>query len=182
MSAGPSEEFYLAKNILVSLNQNIRLNYIQSISDLQEISMFFGFQIYYIISSLIISYIIARLLVGKGYKFFLKHINEIRKKLGYSDLSEHATVWAEIFAKYGPKVVEISKIDNPHDKFIGCLRKASRPLESDRNIVIDDVEHFTELVQKNSIPVDKVYIDTKSGIMIKIFDAKAIDEAQNELN
>lgn len=81
---------------------------------------------------------------------------------------------------YGPRVLEISKIDRPSEAIIGCLEKASRPLEPGHELVLGDIQYFTKLVKENKIPVTNIFIDTKSGMIIKTFDPDEIERAQKE--
>lgn len=153
---------------------------IWSASDLKEVSGNFVFLIAFLILSVLTSYLLSRLWVKYGQDFLLNLINKIRVARKIAPFSDSPSVWDEVFVKYGGKVVEIGKIDKPEGKLIGCIRKASRPLEPERNLYLDDVQFFTEIVEDYDVPVSNIFFDTKSGSYVKVFDSEAIVEAQKK--
>lgn len=145
-----------------------------------SLSKYLSFQLYYVISSIIFSYLFARLWTSNNVQEkTLAHINRLREKRKLAGFSRLTTVWDECFTTFKTLVVEISSLSNPENKIVGCIRKTSRPLEPERNLVIDDIEYFTNLVSENHISIDSVFVDVKTGLIIKIFNRKEIEEAQN---
>lgn len=156
-----------------------RIAFIVSTSQLQKNLESMWFLLLFILLSIVFSYTTARLWTQKYYHIFLKHINWIRtEKLNISKFSKKPTVWEEIFTSEGQKVVKIVKLDNPSNFIIGSIRKSSRPLEPDRNIALDEVDFFTKLIDKYSPSVQKVFVDTKAGIVVHLYDPASIVASQ----
>ncbi|WCK53853.1 hypothetical protein PP175_21425 [Aneurinibacillus sp. Ricciae_BoGa-3] len=109
----------------------------------------------------------------------LKCVNKIRTWRGIAPLSKTASVWDEVFLNNDAQVIEFGKIDK-ENHMIGEIKKASRPFEPERNLYLEEVEFFTDLVTKYKIPVSNVFYDIKSGTYVKIFDPESIKQAQIE--
>lgn len=84
--------------IVLAVHFFARLDYLYQLNQLQSLSGYFGFQLYYVASSLLASYIVARIIAGKGRNWFRQFVNRIRIKHGISELSQHSTVWDEFCA------------------------------------------------------------------------------------
>lgn len=172
--------FYSIELFLKSMGNNRTINYVLNLKELQSSFTDLQFIIIFSILSLIFSYLIARFWVQWIFPRFLKHINFIRKeKIKISQLSGKPTVWEEIFITAEVKVVKVMKLDKPQEAIIGAIRKASRPLEPDRNITLDEVDYFTKLVEKYNPLIKNVFIDTKAGIVIYMYHPTYIEEAQH---
>jgi len=165
-------------NLVIFIGQKVsQWTYITNLSQIQKYTDNINFLIVYLIVSLITSFLIAYLVTGKIYNNFLVLLNKLRRKRGFSEFSKMTTVWAEFVVPYGVKVVGISKLGDPQKEVIGCIRKASRPSEQERNLVLDDIEDCTRIVEKHKVPVIKVYIDTRSGVMVRLFDQGKFEAA-----
>ncbi|WP_226639751.1 hypothetical protein [Priestia flexa] len=155
--------------------------YVLSLVNLQDSFTNLKFIIIFSSLSLFFSYVFSRLWVEILFPVFLKHINKIRKeRIKTSQLSNKPTVWEEIFIHPEPKVVKIVKIDKSEEYMIGALRKASRPLEPERNITLDDVDYFTKLIEKYNPSIKHVFIDIKAGIAIHVYHGISIESAQKQ--
>lgn len=157
---------------------------IWTVQDLKDASSSLMFLMAFLFFSLIVSFVLCWLWAKWGYKLQQKIVNKVRRSRGLADFSDNTSVWDEVFGKYEIQIVEIGKIDKPETKMIGQIRKASRPFESERNLCLDHVQLLTELVEKNpQITVSNIFIDTKSGTYVKIFDTeeiqKALDNSEN---
>jgi hypothetical protein len=173
----------LILNILFIINNNRHFSFITNLNDLKEAFTKFCFILFFCIGSILFSYLFARMWVEYIYSRFLDHINEIRiNKLKIGKLSKKPTVWEEIFTVKGPKVVKIVKLDKPEEFIIGSIRKASRPLEPERHLALDEVDYFTKLIEKYNPTIKHVFIDTKAGIVIHMYNPKSINDIQNNDN
>jgi hypothetical protein len=85
-----------------------------------------------------------------------------------------------LFLKKEAQIVEIGKIDKPGPGLIGELGKVSRTFEPER-ISLNHVDHVTRIVLKKKVPVDKVFVDVKSGTYVKIFDSEQFKIAQSSV-
>ncbi|UFJ40123.1 hypothetical protein LOK74_19105 [Brevibacillus humidisoli] len=112
-----------------------------------------------------------------------KLINKVRYRRGLADLSSRSTVWDEIFSTQEPQVVEISKLDKPEEKQIGSIIHVSRPFEPERVLVLDGIRLWTQVVAKYRPEPEKVFVDIKAGIAIKVFNSDVmLEHALRELN
>lgn len=151
---------------------------IWSINDLKIVSGNLLFLIIFLLLSSVVSFCICAFWAKWGYVLQQEVINKIRVWRGVAPFSNTPSVWDEIFTKNDAQVVEIGKIDKPGCEMIGCINKVSRPLEPERNLYLNEVDFFTDLVEKYKIPVTGIFYDTKSGTYVKIFDPEAIRKAQ----
>lgn len=156
---------------------------IWTIQNLKDASGSLVFLAVFLLLSLLVSFFLCWLWAKWGYKLQQKIVNKVRLSRGLADFSENASVWDEVFGKYEVQIVEIGKVDNPTNKMIGQIRKASRPFETERNLCLDHVELFTKLIKDNpDIPVVNIFIDTKSGMYIRIFDTETIQLALDKID
>lgn len=151
--------------------------------ELKVASGSFVFLMVFLGSSLLISFLFGLIWAKWIHQpIFMKLINIVRKSRRVAPLSKSASVWDEVFLNDDCQVVEIGKIDkldnDEYQGYIGEIKNASRTFEPERNILLNEVEFFTELVKKHNIPVANIFIDSKSGMYVKIFDPKEIHDAQ----
>lgn len=154
---------------------------IHSITDLKAASDSFIFLGFFILLSIIVSFLFGVVWSKWLHKRFMNRINDIRKRRGSAPFSKSPSVWDEVFGKDIAQVVELGKIDKQDSTscFIGRIANVSRHLEPERNIHLADVAYYTELVEKYKIPVKNIFYDTKSGSYIKVFDSEKVSEAIN---
>jgi hypothetical protein len=170
----------LAFNAFVKLSNYLRsMDTIWTTEELNKASGSFSFLLIFLSSSVIISFLIG-LIWSKWIhqQIFIRGINAVRKSRGVAPFSKATSVWDEVFLNNDCQVVEIGKIDKSENAYIGEIKKASRTFEPERNILLNEIDFFTELVQKHEVPVSNIFIDSKSGMYIKIFDPEKIIEAQ----
>lgn len=152
---------------------------IYDLLQLKESSVNIKFLTIFLVLSVLISYIFSIAWSLLGYPLQRMSINLVRTMRKTAKLSKTSSVWDEVFLGGDPQVVGIQKLDKPEDTtIIGCIEKASRTFEPERNLVLNDVEFFTNLVKEYEVPVESVFIDTKSGTLIKVYHPKAIERAQ----
>jgi len=167
-------------NLVAFINHKVyKLTYISDLSQIQNYTDNIRFLVGYLLISSITSFLIAYVVTGKIYDKFLALVNGVRGKRNLSRFSKMTTVWAEFIVPYGVKVVGISKLGDPQKEIIGCIRKASRPSEPERNLVLDDIEDCTTIVKNYKVPVIKVYTDTRSGVVVRLFDPDKVNEAMS---
>ncbi|HZH61039.1 MAG TPA: hypothetical protein VEY70_16045 [Metabacillus sp.] len=161
---------------------SINLPVVKNLKDLTKVAQSMWFLLYYIVCSLVISYGIARYIVGRGYDKFISHVNKIRMKNGKAPFSQHSTVWDEIFSKNNAQIVEIYNLNNPKTSVVGELRKVSRSFEPERHLTIEHVEHWTNILSKYEVRVENIFVDVKSSMVIKTYNQDDLKEAQDLYN
>jgi hypothetical protein len=172
-------------NLAVKISSLLRdLNPIWSTDELKTASGSFSFLIIFLGSSLLISFIFG-LIWAKWIhqQLFMKVINKVREWRGVAPLSKSPSVWDEVFLNNDSQVVEIGKIDKMDSEeygFIGEIKKASRTFEPERNLLLNEIDFFTTLVKKHKIPITTIFVDSKSGMYIKIYDPDKIYDAQKK--
>lgn len=155
---------------------------ISKITDINKLSETTWFLLYYVITSIITSFHVARFISSKGYKFVLDKINNVRSKNGIAPLSEHTTVWNEMFLNNNGQIVEYSKIEEPNFTIIGCLIKVPRAHEPEKGIVLEATDHWAKVMEYYNVQIENVYIDTSSGTILKIYNLEQSLEAQDLYN
>jgi hypothetical protein len=138
------------------------------------------FLVVFLILSVVVSFFMSMLWVKWVQPYQLKLINRVRNWRKVASLSKSASVWDEVFGNNDAQVVEIGKMNKEGEPVIGCINKASRTFEPERYLNLDDIQFFTDLVNRHRIPVSQIFYDTKAGTYIKIFDAAYIRHAQYE--
>jgi len=152
------------------------------VTDLTDLARNIWFLLYYVFSSVIISFYVAKLIAGKGYNPLLGKINKIRKANGIAPLSKKTTVWNEMFLTKEGQIVEYCKMDNQEKCFVGSLVKVPRANEQERNIVLEAVDHWSKVMEYYDVQADHVFIDTNSGTIIKIYNTDEALQAQELYN
>jgi len=108
-------------------------------------------------------------------EFFIK-INDDGKDnsvLKEKNTSAEETVVEEAVAKAVGKqaVYIVYKIDKPENYVAGSMTKASRPIEVDKALVLEDTEIWMNLIDNvYEFDVKRTYIDTKTGMVVKEID------------
>lgn len=176
---------FIYNGIIMVSSVLIKLNGIWSMPDLKNAAQSLPFLFNFLILSIIVSYVIARIWTKWGNEFLRKKIiNPVRESHGVAPFSEFPSVWDEVFMKNEPQVVEIGKIDKSGETLIGQIKKVSRPFEPERNLYLDEVEKFKKLNQIYELPIDNYFVDTKTGTYVKIFNTAkviaALAEMENE--
>jgi len=152
------------------------------INDLTKLSKSNWFILYYVASSLIISFYLSKFITGKGYKLLLEKINKVRKENGIAPLSEQTTVWNEMFLGNVGQIVEVSKIDSQDKFLVGSLLKVPRANEPSKDIVLEATDHWAKVIEYYNVRIENVFIDTTSGTIIKIYDRNEAIQAQDLYN
>lgn len=166
-------------NLLIKFSISLSsASYVWSLDDLKKNSSSFLFLFLFLILSIFVSLLMSYLYVKYIYPLQSKLINKVRTSRGLAAFSNTPSVWEEVFANNDSQVVEIGRIDKQATPIIGCISKASRTFEPERNLHLNDVDFFRNLVEKHKISVNCVFYDTKSGSYVKIFDAQQIRDAQ----
>lgn len=151
-------------------------------SDIRYLTLF-------LLVSFIVSFFVCWIWSIWGHVFLRGRINVVRKTRGIAPLSSSTSVWEEFFIKInegnenkeaqqnGKKAVYIIyKIDKPEDFVAGSMTKASRPLELDKGVVLEETQGWTDYLKNNPYNIIKSYIDTKSGMVVEEIDFKPLLE------
>jgi hypothetical protein len=140
------------------------------------------FLLFFLVISVFISFLLSNFYVKVIYPYQSRVINSIREKRGVAPFSEMPSVWDEVFGGNDIQTVNISKIDKQNECIIGEVSKAPRPFEAEKCFSLLHVDFLTRLVEEYKIPVTSVFIDTKSGTCIKIYDQSKLEAAYEKDN
>ncbi|WP_394557350.1 DUF6338 family protein [Priestia aryabhattai] len=152
-----------------------------TITDINKLTDNIWFLLYYVLLSLVISFLLAILVFTKGYPLLLGHINKVRKSRGVAPLSSQSTVWNEMFLNNQGQIVEYIKGDGTVS-LTGCLIRVPRAHEPDKSIVLEAVDHWTNVMDYYDVPIDNTFIDTITGAVIKVYNTTGAEEAQQLYN
>lgn len=153
---------------------------IWSLDKLKEESGNLLFLFFFLVLSIFISFILSVTYIKLIYPYQCKRINKIREKRGVAPFSDSSSVWDEVFGGNTEQIVNVSKIDKQGEYVIGEMEKVPRPFEVDKCFTLQHVDLFTRLVKEYDVPISRVFVDSKSGICIKIYDDEAIRKAYEE--
>lgn len=135
------------------------------------------FLVVFLLFSVLVSFLFSFVWAIWGFKVQQFFVNWVRAKRGFAKFSDTISVWDEVFGKNESQLVEIGRLDKPDNITVtGEIKKASRTFEPER-LCLADVTFMTELVREYSIPVDNIFVDTKSGLYVKVYNSKAVREA-----
>ncbi|MGG0403193.1 hypothetical protein ABEY54_28895 [Priestia megaterium] len=170
--------YWLLDNLFKKLTINLtflELNYLFSLKNLNDLSSNFIFLFFYLILSVLFSFVVAWIWSIYLYNKTMNLVNKVRIKRKISRLSVDTSVWDSFFfsleeAKESPLIIEMYKIDKPEDKFYGAVTRMSRPFETERSLILDDSTGWQQAHQYYKYPIKKSYVDTKSGIIINALD------------
>lgn len=131
----------------------------------------------FLLISSVISFIFSAIWCIYIYRWIQNIVNIIRKKRAIAPLSSSTTVWEEFFIKFDAKssngkeaLYKIYKIDKPEKYIIGSITKGARANEIDKSLVLENVQEWEKYIGDNIIPVNKVYVDFKSGLIVEELD------------
>lgn len=175
---------YLLFNSLFNLLgidlSGLKLVYLISLLDLNKLSLNLIFLIYYLVLSVVFSFLTAYVWSKFLYKRIIEIINKVRLSRKVVKLSEHTTVWDSFFFKLEEEgqeeqlIIEMYKIDKPEPEYrlCGAVTRMSRPFEAERSIIIDYSKGWNEAHKHYKYPIKNIYVDTKSGVIINELDYK----------
>lgn len=152
------------------------------ISDINKLSESIWFLIFYVLTSIFISFYIASFITSRGYSFMLDAVNRVREKNGVARLSQRSTVWHEMFLNNTGQIVEYTKVEDSKFSIIGCLKKVPRAHEPDKGIVLEAVDHWSKIMEYYEVRIENVYIDSNTGSIIKIYNFDEALKAQELYN
>ncbi|QOS89240.1 hypothetical protein [Peribacillus sp. JNUCC41] len=145
-------------------------------SDIQYLVLF-------LFLSFVVSFLICSLWSLWGNDILHMLINKIRKLRKIAPLSSSTSVWEEFFIKVNEDEKEkeavyiVYKIDKPEEKIIGSMAKASRPVETDKGLVLEKTNEWKESINKHyDYEVKRVFVDTKSGMVIEEIDHRNLKD------
>jgi hypothetical protein len=148
---------------------------ITTLTDLNDLSINITFLFFYVVLSIGFSFLISWLWSVYIFRFLMIVVNKVRVSRKVSKLSEDPSVWDSFFSKLEGKeeaalIVEMYKIDKPDEKPVrGSVVRFSRPFETERSFIIETKE-LEKAYEHYEYPVKRVYVDTKSGIIINELD------------
>ncbi|MCJ7988947.1 hypothetical protein MUB15_06090 [Priestia sp. OVS21] len=151
------------------------------ITDINKLTDNIWFLLYYVLLSLVVSFLLAIIIFVKGYPLLLEYINKVRISRGVAPLSSQSTVWNQMFLNNEGQIVEYNKGDGSAS-LIGCLVNVPRAHEPDKSIVLEAVDHWTNVMEYYDVPIDNTFIDTITGTVIKVYNSNYAEEAQQLYN
>lgn len=143
--------------------------------------------------SFIVSFVVCWFWSSWGNELLRNKINYVRKSRKIAPLSSSASVWEEFFIRIDEQtdvsketkndrdeekrivgktaVYIIHKIDNPEKFIAGSMTKASRPLESDKSLVLEDTQEWHDSIRNDyDFKIKRTYVDIKTGMVVKEID------------
>jgi hypothetical protein len=163
---------------LISPNSLFTVKISWSIDEINAATSDIRYLMLFLLLSIIVSFFICALWSKWGNLFLQRTINFVRRKRDVAPLSKMSTVWDEVFMNNDIQVVQIGRIDRPNEHtIIGEIAKVSRPFEPERNLYLSNVNYFTRLVADYNIPIADIFVDTKSGTIINLFNMAKVEVA-----
>jgi len=162
----------------------LHVNQVWTLEALNKASSDIKYLVLFLFASFIVSFFICWIWCLYVHEFLRNRINHVRKTRKLAPISSSSSVWEEFFIKINENDQENSsmkkiavfivyKIDKPEEFIAGSMTKASRPLETDKGLVLEDTEEWTNSIKDDfDYNVTRVYIDTKTGMVIKELDYK----------
>ncbi|WP_077736745.1 hypothetical protein [Bacillus sonorensis] len=155
---------------------------VHTLSDVLELSNNLGFLVYFVLFSVIFSFLFSWFVSKFAYKWMIDLVNVVRKGSGTAELADTSTVWNETFLKNEGQAVSFRKIDNPDEVIYGEIEKVSRPVELERNLLLTNIDVWTTVLKDNKdVEVANIFIDTKTGFIISIYDTASAMAAYNKI-
>lgn len=164
----PKEDWLFLKKNWLHFNE---------MSDLMTLANNPFFLLYYFLMSFILSYFIATRYYGKIYSKLHEKINQIRGDKGKVKLSIEPTVWGSAFLNNDVQVVRIGNVEG-QEGVIGELAKISGDLDDRKDILLREVDHWTNIMKKYEVEIREAFIDTNTGIRIEFYDPEKCLQAQ----
>lgn len=155
--------------------------YIGKIKDIVALADSMWFIILYVILTIIISYILALVISKYLFPLVVKQINKVRIMNNIAPLGKHTTVWNSMFMNNDEQIIEFKK-QGEETTLIGNLVKVPRANEAGKSIVLEAVEHWTNIIDYYDVQIDHTYVDTDNGIVIHIYNSTAAKEAEELFN
>lgn len=149
----------------------LKLKLIINLTDLNSLSTNLVFLFYYLVLSIVFSFIAAYIWSIYLFEPMLKLINRARLNRKIIKLSIEPTVWESFFYKLEKEeeaqlLIEIYKIDKPDEKICGPVIRMSRPFEVEKSVIIDSSKGWDEAHKHYNFQIKNTYVDTKSGLII----------------
>ncbi len=145
---------------------------------LQEINSLNGL-FFYAVSSLLLACLVSYCWNSCTREWSLKFINSIRIKKGKAGLNQNSIVWEEAFHQNEAQAVEVILKEG---SVFGSPVNVSENVSEERCLLLAVPREVETLVKKYKLPIEKVYVDTKSGIAIKVFNAAEFKKAYQKEN
>lgn len=130
--------------------------------------------IFYTVSSLLLACLVSYCWNSYARDWSIKFINQMRSKKGKAGLNKNSVVWEDAFHRHEPQAVEVILKEGP---VFGSPVNVSENVSEERCLLLSVSQEVEAIVKKYEIPVENVYIDTKSGIAVKIFNTDKFKKA-----
>ena len=148
-----------------------------TIPELKTATADFLYLFLFMLLSALFSFLICSLWVIIGVKVQMKAVNWMRRKIGLANMSTSPSSWEKFFISYDKEiekekqlVLHISKIDKPEVFVVGSPSNVSRVNETDRGLILEKVDEWTEAIQYFEFKTKRAFLDVKSGLLVKELD------------
>lgn len=144
---------------------------VHTLSDVLELSNNLGFLVYFVLFSVIFSFLFSWFVSRFAYRWMIRLVNVVRRGSGTAELSGTSTVWNETFLKNDAQLISFRKIDNPDEVIYGEIKKVSRPVELERNLLLTNSGLWTNILKDcKDVEIDDIFVDTKTGFIISLYN------------
>jgi len=150
--------------------------YIYNFETLNNLSNNFLFIFYYVFFSIITAYALATRISGRVYNYLLEIINKNRNNNDKASLSRDPTVWENAFTGAGAQIVRVNIEEH---FFIGELQTVSTKVEEEKDVLLRHTDIWTKIMNEYEVDVENVYIDTRSNVIIEVFNRGQCIKAQD---
>ncbi|MER2111178.1 MAG: hypothetical protein ABS960_00705 [Solibacillus isronensis] len=155
--------------------------FIDNLESLIKLSGSIWFILFYILITIVVSFYLAKFISKFAYKKMIDQVNEVRQKNEIAPLGIHTTVWDSTFLNNNGQIIEFRRYGE-EESIKGYLRKVPRAHEIGKSIVLEAVEHWTNIIDYYDVEIDQTYVDIDNGIVINIYNSTRAHEAQDEFN
>ncbi len=140
---------------------------------LEEIYTLSGL-LFYTVSSLLLAGVVSYCWNSYVRDWSIDFINKIRLKKGKAGLNKNSIVWEDAFHQNDAQAVEVMLKEG---SVFGSPVNVSENVSEERCLLLSVSQEVEAIVKKYKIPLEKVYVDTKSGIAVKIFNTDEFKKA-----
>ncbi len=155
--------------------------YVDKLGDLITLSGDVWFILFYTLLTVIVSFYLAKFISNDLYRKMVGQVNKVRKKNNIAPLGTHATVWDSTFLENDGQIVEYKR-NGEAESIMGCLIRVPRAHETGKAIVLEAVEHWTNVMEYYHVEIEQTYVDIDNGIVINVYNLNRAREAEAAFN
>lgn len=111
----------------------------------------------------------------------IEQVNKAREKNHIAPLGTHSTVWDSTFLNNESQIVGYKR-NGEAESVKGCLIRVPRAHEAGKAIVLEAVEHWTNVMEYYDVEIEQTYVDIDNGIVINVYNLNRAREAEALFN